>query len=323
MTQEKLIDAITDLDSDILNRYFDMKADLAAKKKPRKRTWVKWASMAACFALLVSASLWLFVPGLGTYEQVEISTSIKLGDDYVASYSQVKDMSNFDRLTLESKIGDLYLETETQKLYQLKGHDDIAQLIIVSADGDTRLFRFSNMDYWETDAEPFSFGFLLENIFNVKNAEDIKSIKFEKAIYSNKDYYKMVKVNTVTVTDNEQIEKLFNVFGALIDTEITFSERIDHHSEKYLNGTLPLSIQTQRKVTMEFENGTSVEMLFDPYYKQLRWKGTNYFEGFAEEDLNWLIEIADINMDHVDYGTVFDEFNEGGEDVTDRPRPAN
>ena len=323
MTQEKLIDAITYLDSDILNRYFDMKADLAAKKKPRKRTWVKWASMAACFALLVSASLWLFVPGLGTYEQVEISTSIKLGDDYVASYSQVKDMSNFDRLTLESKIGDLYLETEPQKLYKLKGHDDIAQLIIVSADGDTRLFRFSNMDYWETDAEPFSFGFLLENIFNVKNAEDIKSIKFEKAIYSNKDYYKMVKVNTVTVTDNEQIEKLFNVFGALIDTEITFSERIDHHSEKYLNGTLPLSIQTQRKVTMEFENGTSVEMLFDPYYKQLRWKGTNYFEGFAEEDLNWLIEIADINMDHVDYGTVFDEFNEGGEEVTDRPRPAN
>ena len=53
MTQEKLIDAITDLDSDILNRYFDMKADLAAKKKPRKRTWVKWISIAACFMLIV------------------------------------------------------------------------------------------------------------------------------------------------------------------------------------------------------------------------------------------------------------------------------
>ena len=35
MTQEKLIDAITELDSDILNRYFDMKADLAAKKKQK------------------------------------------------------------------------------------------------------------------------------------------------------------------------------------------------------------------------------------------------------------------------------------------------
>jgi hypothetical protein len=74
---------------------------------------------------------------------------------------------------------------------------------------------------------------------------------------------------------------------------------------------------------MEFENGTSIELRFDPYYKNLRLKNTNSFEGFAEEDLNWLIEIADINMDHVDYGTVFDEFNEGGEEVTDRPRPAN
>ena len=63
MTQEKLIDAITDLDSDILNRYFDMKADLAAKKKPRKRTWVKWASMAACFCLIIVASI-LVIPNI-------------------------------------------------------------------------------------------------------------------------------------------------------------------------------------------------------------------------------------------------------------------
>ena len=57
MTQEKLIDAITDLDIDILNRYFDMKADLVAKKKPKKRTWVKWASLAAaCMVLVVMAT---------------------------------------------------------------------------------------------------------------------------------------------------------------------------------------------------------------------------------------------------------------------------
>ena len=319
MTNKNIYRSLGGLDPELI-----MKAAPAEKVQKKKRNgWVKWASMAACFALLVSASLWLFVPGLGTSDQAAIYTSIKLDDVYCASYLHVNDMSNFDKLTLESKIGDLYLETETQKLYKLKGHDDIAQLIIVSEDGDTRLFRFSNMDYWETDAEPFSFGFLLENIFNVKNAEDIKSIKFEKAIYSNKDYYKMVKVNTVTVTDDEQIEKLFDVFGALVDTEITFSEHIDHHSEKYLNGTLPLSIQTQRKVTMEFENGTSVEMLFAPYYKQLRWKGTNYFEGFIEENLNWLIELAEINMEHVDYGTVNEDIKEGVGEVTETPKPAN
>ena len=138
-------------------------------QKKKKNGWVKWASMAACFALLVSASLWLFVPGLGTSDQAAIYTSIKLDDVYCASYLHVNDMSNFDKLTLESKIGDLYLETETQKFYKLKGHDDIAQLIAVTNDGVIHLLRFSDMNYWEKGAEPFSFGYLLENIFNVKS----------------------------------------------------------------------------------------------------------------------------------------------------------
>lgn len=319
MTSMNLLQAIGRIDPKMI----DAAAPVENVQKKKRNTLIKWVSIAACFALIVSASLWLFVPFPQTSEQVAIYTAIKLEDVYSAGYIQVNDMSNFDKLTLESKIGDLYLETETQKLYKIKGHADISQLIVVSGDGDTSLFRFSDVNYLEKDAEPFSFGFMLENIFNVKNADDIKSIKFEKAIYSSKDYYKMVKVNTVTVTDDEQIEKMFDVFGALTDTEITFSEHIDHHSEKYLNGTLPLSVQVQRKVTMEFENGTSIELLFDPHYKQLRWKGTSYFEGFTEEDLDLLIEIAEINMEHVDYGTVFDEFKEGVGEETDSPKPAN
>ena len=292
-------------------------------QKKKKNGWVKWASMAACFALIMSVSLWLFVPGLGTSEHVAIYTSIKFGDVYSASYSQVNDMSNFDKLTLESKIGDLYLETETQKFYKIKGHDDIAQLIVVSDDGDTHLFRFSNMDYWESDVEPFNFAFVLENIFNVKNADDIKSIRFEKASFSKTDISKKVKVNTVTVTDDEQLGKLYEIFGSLDDTKIEFTKYIDHRCEEYLNGTLPLSIQTIRKVTMEFENGTSIELRFDPYYKNLRLKNTNSFEGFAEEDLNWLIELAEINMEHVDYGTVNEDIKEGVGEVTETPKPAN
>lgn len=57
MTQEKLIDAVTELDSDILDRYFLMKQALAEKKKPRKRTWVKWTSLAACLCLVITASI--------------------------------------------------------------------------------------------------------------------------------------------------------------------------------------------------------------------------------------------------------------------------
>ena len=54
MTQDKLTDAITELDSDIIERYVRMKSTLAEKKKPKHRAWVKWASMAACFCLIVT-----------------------------------------------------------------------------------------------------------------------------------------------------------------------------------------------------------------------------------------------------------------------------
>ena len=57
MTQENFIDAVNELDTDILDRYFLMKRALAEKKKPRKRTWVKWASMAACFCIIVMSAI--------------------------------------------------------------------------------------------------------------------------------------------------------------------------------------------------------------------------------------------------------------------------
>ena len=56
MTQEKLTNAITELDTDILDRYFTMKQTLTAKKKAKVPTWTKWASLAAaCLVLLILA----------------------------------------------------------------------------------------------------------------------------------------------------------------------------------------------------------------------------------------------------------------------------
>ncbi len=59
MTQEKLINAITNLDSDILDRYFIMKTDLVKKKKSKKHTWIKWASLAACFCIMFISMIFL------------------------------------------------------------------------------------------------------------------------------------------------------------------------------------------------------------------------------------------------------------------------
>lgn len=57
MTQDKLTDAITELDSDILERYVRMKSSLAEKKRPKQRAWLKWASLAACLCIIITASI--------------------------------------------------------------------------------------------------------------------------------------------------------------------------------------------------------------------------------------------------------------------------
>ena len=56
MMQEKLINAITELDSDILDRYFIMKQGLEVKKKQKNNHWIKWASLAACWCLIISVA---------------------------------------------------------------------------------------------------------------------------------------------------------------------------------------------------------------------------------------------------------------------------
>ena len=56
MTQENLINAITKLDSDILDRYFIMKQGLEVKKKQKNNHWIKWASLAACWCLIISVA---------------------------------------------------------------------------------------------------------------------------------------------------------------------------------------------------------------------------------------------------------------------------
>ncbi|MBQ9794296.1 MAG: hypothetical protein IJW34_05065 [Clostridia bacterium] len=59
MTRETFAEAITQLDGELLERYFAIKADLNKPKKAIGRAWVKWAAAAACFALMTGGVLTL------------------------------------------------------------------------------------------------------------------------------------------------------------------------------------------------------------------------------------------------------------------------
>lgn len=96
MTQEKIIDAITELDADILDRYFSMKQDLTAKKRAKAPTWAKWASIvAACIALLICT-----IPMINLNQDIPLNTA-----PLTAHYASLEDAHKaLGKTTLYSKI---------------------------------------------------------------------------------------------------------------------------------------------------------------------------------------------------------------------------
>ena len=144
MTQEKLIDAITDLDSDILNRYFDMKADLAAKKKPKKRTWVKWASMAAaCFCLVLVVSVVFFkgeqTPDTPSTEYIEYTatSSFYYEDDVCKNEIATITHKGFDDTSITLLIDK---KTSDPFLFAFRGWQSPNSKVITNATADLIIY---------------------------------------------------------------------------------------------------------------------------------------------------------------------------------------
>ena len=58
-----MIDAISHLDGEVIEHFFQIKSQLENERKKKKFvTPLKWASAAACLVVVASVSVWLFVP---------------------------------------------------------------------------------------------------------------------------------------------------------------------------------------------------------------------------------------------------------------------
>lgn len=80
MKKEKLIDAITDIEPDVLDRYFDMKKGFSERKKPHKHGWIKWVVIAACLSLLVTTAF-AAGSGLPPFEEPVVNNGTELKSD--------------------------------------------------------------------------------------------------------------------------------------------------------------------------------------------------------------------------------------------------
>ncbi len=297
---DAMINGITDIDSDLIENYFAFKAQLAVKKRreraARMRRMIGVA--AACFAIVVSVSLWLFVP-IENGEQTERSHSIQCEDLYI-QYREISAMNRFELFTLEAKAGDLYSETDGIAYYRLKGSNSTEHLILRNTAGEYKLLEFRQCYYLEGDGE-ITLQYIFGSVFGVENAGQIEKIVFEKVKNRKGSIDRDVVVQEATASEYEIKQRILLILDAL-----TYSADFDipsvlPHDEVYLTGKMALSTQTERQITVYLQDGRRIEMRFFPYGNCVTLNGAAYV-GISENDLQWLIDIANIDMEYHNWG---------------------
>ena len=300
MNSNLMIDAISHLDGEVIEHFFQIKSQLENERKKKKFvTPLKWASAAACLVVVASVSVWLFVP-MESGEDSANYYSIEKDGMYV-HYDEVSNLSRFETFMLKNKIGELYFEKDGNMLYTVKGSDDLEYLIWRKPDGELSMLQFRQ--FFPDKQDDISLGYIFESIYNLKSYSDVKEIVFEKNELRNDTIGKKVDVKRVTITDSESIERILSIFKSLEYGEHFSYTVISSHDSRYESGEMPLSAQTERKITIKLTDGDDVKIHFNPIGNCVMMNGTKY-GSISEEDRDWLVDIAGIDMEYHFYGVM-------------------
>ncbi len=321
MNTEMMLDILSGIEDELIDEYFVI-GEKARKTKKAKKFWVRIGAAVASLALILAVSVWMFVP-LGTVNDSAIYRTVEIGDlnaQYL--YKKVAAMSNFERWTLRKRLGEPY-RSGFAIYYRVEGRGDIADLIVFDSVGNCNLIQFERFVGEDGTARglDLTMGFVLETIYDISSADDIKSVTFSKDLLNRNDIEKKVKVPTVQIKDREQIERIFSAFSALkYPSGASNIKNISHSSPEYRNGELPLSVQTGRKVTLKLYDGRTLEWKLDPVGKYIDMGRSTRYGLFTDEDMSWLIDLAQIDMEYRYWGTHEDVF--GGETASPRETEA-
>lgn len=324
MNDDLLIDAISHLDEGIIEHYFQIKSEIETKKKRKKvKSWIKWASAAACFVILTSVSIWLFGPIHTTTEHVGKYFVFQNDDGLYVHYEEVNDLNRFQLFMLKSKMGELYYERDGSTLYTLKGRHDLGYLILRKPDGELKLLKFNQYFSDEgTDNQDITLGYIFETIYNIRSADDVKSIVFEKSDWRKRgEIQEDVYIERVRVTDRDSIQGVLSILNALKYSERHQITTVTPNDERYLNGEMPLSAQTERTVTITSKDNSEIKIIYYPFGNCVTMNGVVVYGSISDKDQEWLINIAQIDMEYHFYGVPDnDDWNAEEEETASRPR---
>ena len=314
----------------ISDEYVAEAAEYKAKSRVSRKT-ARWLTAAASVLLAFGLgifSVWFFTPSdmWGASTNALQLTVVRV-DDKMASYAFV-DMSPYEETVIESCRGELYRRHGDVSFYRIKGANDLARLIF-EQDEDLWLIEFDSWiqpmsserwktSYWYTggyftdediaalDADAkITYADTLGIIYGVESAEDIISVKFEDADIDKTDIGDSVKIKAVTLRDSESAQRMYTLLCTLVDRDGNGWNgwvRVFADDEEYKNGTMPLSEQTEREVVVTLASGRKLKFNYSPTSSIIKKYGDGFGAELSEEDNEWLISVAEIDMQYHYYG---------------------
>lgn len=315
------------------------------KTKKHSKSKVIWISTVCSLIILISVAIFtviiphggqfLVVHGIDIYARSQSYEGKAFIDNRVAIYTIIHQTSNKD-----SYIGFIkgdYLQTVGgAKIYKIKNQDNLNYLIfdygekLAYAEFDHFYFteeKLSDEDLyksienllfikdWEKikntakiiNFEPYNLEYVLKTIYGVDSPSDIEKVKFSKTTFDNTAEAKAIKVKTVYIKDENEID-IKEFYKIISNLKISSNSEIESKAnllEKTAEENGISQVVTNRIIEVFFKNGVSMKLIYSPLSGFIYKHGMVYYEFISDEENAWLMEKAQIE---IDWFCVFDSY---------------
>lgn len=170
---------------------------------------MRYRKLLFCLLLAVLLPACQTVPASTTESSQKDTVIATPGLQYLASVTIGSRTATYERVDLNvPELGDLYLQSEEADWYLPADSDDLKYLIRQGAESSSTLWAFLAFE-----APPYTYGEVLETIYNVHSAEDIDSITTHPAQDDNtpEGRLQQEEVGTHTYDAREDITAFYNI----------------------------------------------------------------------------------------------------------------
>ena len=300
-----------------------------AMKRKKTKNRILWGAVACLCACMLGFSAWFFLPPNVVMNDSSIITVIRVEDQlFCYKVIRTKAMSRFELLLLPEERGEVLAVHGDSTFYRAAGEEDLEYIFQIDGDGKQRLLRFDDYVYtagvdmttsywyesgWLDDEDiaalqgggDGTMGEILKIVYGVDSAEDIRSIRFGK--YGDEDSVsRRVRIRTVRITDRETVARIYGMLASM--TSMAYGQEWHSGSasardEAYLNGEKPLSVQVDREITVTLASGRELTFYYYPVTGFMRRNRPEFYTVLSEAENEWLIALAEIDMEWKDWGT--------------------